>query len=70
MTGGRTLCPTCVLAISEYTVNVALTKVIDGRLAQTFRTSAMIPSPSVCCPRIREIKPAPKSKDPIFTLVE
>jgi len=53
MTGGRTLCRTWVLAISEYTVNVALTKVIDGRVAQTFRTSTTIPSPLVCCPTVR-----------------
>ena len=38
------------LSISEYPVNAAPTKVIDGRAAQTFRTSAMIPSPLVCCP--------------------
>ena len=41
------------LSISEYPVNAAPTKVIDGRAAQTFRTSAMIPSPLVCCPVAR-----------------
>src|SRR5262245_38336986 len=41
------------LSISEYPVNAAPTNVIDGRAAQTFRTSAMIPSPLVCCPTVR-----------------
>src|SRR5215475_7364700 len=44
-------------AISEYTVNVAPAKVIDGREAQTFLISVMIPSPSVCCPTVRAAEP-------------
>ena len=45
--------PCALLAISEYAVNLAPAKVVDGRAAQTLRTSAMIPSPLVCCPTVR-----------------